>query len=277
MQINPSQPFTIDFFITDHTDAATYYCRGVIYDATTGELLATHNLTQASTNSRLFSKRVQAPGDPSGQGRRILVIATAYTDSAYTTKSGNYQEQSEKYLVKQESMPGGGGAAGVDYRIIKEIVEAVVSTIPPPEPIEIPPVEFPPMPFSQVLSCLERVESEIGRIPKEHKVNLDSIIASLQAIFREVVLLGKKETDLSPLAEKMESVLEALGSESEKITARIDRKADEIKKEIPESVKENTQKALAETNFTFAPMQMKMNAELPAPKPLPDVSHLMRK
>src|SRR5437773_720063 len=112
-QISPGEAFDVFYFVRNHLDATTYYVRAKIYDVRTGELLDTQNLTQSSTNSRLFIKTVQAQPDPTGYGRNIVAIATVYTDSGYTTKSESYEEQEQYYLIKSIPLMLGGG--GVDY------------------------------------------------------------------------------------------------------------------------------------------------------------------
>src|ERR1043165_263120 len=111
-QISPGESFDIFYFIRNHTDSTTYYVQAKVYDVRTGELLATENLAQSPTNSRLFIKTIHAPPDPSGYGRNIVAIATVYTDSGYATKSQNYEEQEQYYLIKSaQTMFGGGGIA----------------------------------------------------------------------------------------------------------------------------------------------------------------------
>src|SRR5437764_15317604 len=94
-QIDPGQNFDIFYFIRNHLDSATYYVRAVIYDVRTGDVLSTNNLTQSPGNARLFAATIQAPADPVGYGRNILSVATVYTDSGYTTKSTDYEEQEQ--------------------------------------------------------------------------------------------------------------------------------------------------------------------------------------
>src|SRR4051812_21979151 len=109
-QISPGESFDLFYFIRNHTDATTYYVRARIYDVRTGELLDTLDLAQSSTNARLFIKTATAPVDPTGYGRSIVSIASVYTDSGYTTKSENYEEQEQYFLVKTLAPLGGGGS-----------------------------------------------------------------------------------------------------------------------------------------------------------------------
>src|SRR5262245_1560266 len=121
-QISPGEPFDVFYFIRNHTDSTTYYVRARVYDVRTGELLSTHDLTQSPVNSRLYAKTIDAPPDPTGYGRNIVAIATVYTDSGYTTKSENYEEQEQYYLIKGQ-VPVFGGGGGIDARTAREIVQ----------------------------------------------------------------------------------------------------------------------------------------------------------
>src|SRR4051794_12576146 len=120
-QIAPGEQFTLSYFIRNHTDGATYYVRAVVYDLETGAVLSTLNLAQSPANARLFIKTAEAPTDPTGYGRNIYAIATVYTDSTYTTKSQDYEEQEQYFLVKNERIFAGGGGVAVDYDLIRDI------------------------------------------------------------------------------------------------------------------------------------------------------------
>src|SRR5437763_9581681 len=119
-QISPGENFDIFYFIRNHTDGTTYYIQAVLYDVRTGAVLLTVSLTQSPTNTRLFSTTVQAPADSTGIGRNIVAIATVYTDSGYTTKSTDYEEQEQYYLIRAIAPVVGGG--GVDPRTLREIM-----------------------------------------------------------------------------------------------------------------------------------------------------------
>src|SRR5215204_177038 len=99
-QVTPGENFDLFYFLRNHTDSTTYYIRAVLYDVRTGEVLATQNLTQSPINSRLFTATLQSPPDPQSIGRNIVSIATVYTDSSYTTKSSDYEEQEQYFLIR---------------------------------------------------------------------------------------------------------------------------------------------------------------------------------
>src|SRR5207248_1827683 len=148
-QISPGENFDIFYFIRNHTDSTPYYIQAVVYDVRTGAILLTSNLSQTSTNSRLFSATVQAPADSTGIGRNIVAIATVYTDSVYTTKSTDYEEQEQYYLIRAIAPVLGGG--GIDPRMLREIVQGeitkAISNIPKPE-------RMPPLPFDAIFGTL---------------------------------------------------------------------------------------------------------------------------
>src|SRR4026208_1780199 len=99
-QETPGENFTVVFFVRNHTDAATYSIQAKLYALDTQELLTTVPLSQSPINSRLFYATVNAPGDQAGYGRDIVSIATVYTDSGFSSKSSDYEEQEQYFLVK---------------------------------------------------------------------------------------------------------------------------------------------------------------------------------
>src|SRR5436190_3388397 len=204
-QISPAENFDIYFFVRNPNDSTTYYIRAVVYDVRTGEVLLTTNLDQTATNPRIFTKTVQAPADPVGIGRNIVAIASVYTDSGYTTKSTDYEEQEQYYLIRPVSPLTLGGGGGVDYRTLREIVQEEVqkgiSRIPKPTPA-------PDMPFDAIFGTLGALQREINRIPKE-LFDGSSIVAKLAAIQNQIAELPEK-TDLSPVLTQLAAILQLL-------------------------------------------------------------------
>lgn len=214
-QISPGEPFDIFYFVRNHTDATTYYVQAKVYDVKTGELLATHALTQSPVNARLYSKTIDAPPDPVGYGRNIVAIATVYTDSGFSSKSENYEEQEQYYLVKSVLPFAGVGGGGIDPHTLREIVQEELKTaidgLPKPEKLRVP--DAPDMSFVDALfGALGAITREVGRIPKEG--------ADLSSIRNQIANLGKmvegrpqfQPTDLSSLAEVTQNVLARLES-----------------------------------------------------------------
>jgi hypothetical protein len=65
---------------------------------------------------------LQAPADSVGVGRNIVAVASLHTDSGYTTKSPDYEEQEQYFLIKAVPAVFGGGG-GLDARTTREIVQ----------------------------------------------------------------------------------------------------------------------------------------------------------
>lgn len=214
-QISPGEPFDIFYFVRNHTDATTYYVQAKVYDVKTGELLATHALTQSPVNARLHSKTIDAPPDPVGYGRNIVAIATVYTDSGFSTKSENYEEQEQYYLVKSVLPFAGVGGGGIDSRTVREIVQEELKTaldkLPKPEALKVP--DAPDMSFVDALfGHFGVIERELGRVPKEG-ADLSAIQGSIDALKAQIDERPKFEpTDLSSLAEVAQNVLTRLES-----------------------------------------------------------------
>lgn len=198
--LTPSSPYTLSYYITDHTDPTAYFVQAVVYDAATGAVLDTQNLVQQATNSHWYSKVAQAPGDPSGHGRRILVVATAYQDSGYTIKSPLYQQQPENYIVVA---PGaglslGGGGGQIDYRMIESIfVQQLGGFLNE---------------FRLIFPILQALQDSILKIPTD-MVNLSPLLIIVQSLAEQVANLPTEvppSVDLSPLHEAIGAVVSAV-------------------------------------------------------------------
>jgi hypothetical protein len=283
-QVEPGQYFNVFFFVRNHTDAGTYYIQAKIYDIATDELLATHNLTQSAINSRLFQKSVLAPGDQAGYGRNIVSIATVYTDSGYSTKSADYEEQEQYFLVKPLPFVGGGGGISArDAReIFREELKTALGALPKPEKLQVP--DAPDMSFVDALfGSLGAITREIGRIPKEG-TNLTSLNTKLDNLAQALKDRPQFErTDLSSLAELMQNALTAVEALSEQLGAghtqslqalesTLKAAVEDLKTSIPSAVEEIVQSQEITLPVAMKVTRPKKEPQAPA---APDLSHLM--
>ena len=153
-QLSPQEAFPIVYVLADPNDSATYYVRSVMRNSSTGAIVQINganfvNLTDGG--NRRFTRTIQAPNDPSGQGFWVDIVTTVYTDSGYTTKSENYFEQCDKYLVQQRwnyAQGAGGGSLnvaghasgeGFDLKTLKKALREVL------EEFDFPKVELDPI------------------------------------------------------------------------------------------------------------------------------------
>lgn len=251
-QVSPGENFDVFYFIRDHTDATTYYVQAKIYDVRTGELLQSVNLDQSAQNTRLFIKSVQAPPDPVGYGRNIVAIATAYTDSGYTTKAPDKEEQEQYFLVKSAPLMLGGGGSGIDMRALRELVEDVLEKkLPKPEKIEFP--EQEKVDFSAVLGAIGKLQQEINRIPKD-AVDLSELRSMLQTLQGSLDVRPVFEpTDFSPITERLEMLETKVEVGLERVGEAVEDGQDrflELQKEsmdtFAERLAESSQRAIQE-------------------------------
>lgn len=232
MQLNPRESFTIVRQIEDHTDTNTYYVRAVVRNAKTDVLLATVNLTDRG--SQRFSKDYLVPADASGNGLWISITTSVYTDSGYTTKSANYGDRLDIYLVQERYQfnPNYPSGPDIDYKRIKKIVDETVSEkikdIDFPEPL--PPKEVN---FSPVIKAIKDID-----IPKPQEVDLGPVITKLEDLGRSVIKEIKK---LPQDYQNLSWVDVSIGNVIETLTKKID----EINKLINSS-KTDKEKRLAE-------------------------------
>ncbi len=193
--LQPQVAFPLVRQIANHLDSETYYVRAVVRNAQ-GVTIDTVALT--SQGDQRYQTSWQVPADPSGQGAYISIITSVYTDSGYTTKSPNYGDEENTYLIFDRVMPAmRGGGAGADSRTIRRIVEEVIDAkIPKPEPEE-PEVEEPaePMRWDEVLSSIEGLKTAL-KPEKPEKVDFKPLFKAIESLRSDV-----KEKDVTPVTD----------------------------------------------------------------------------
>jgi hypothetical protein len=213
--ISPAENFDVFYYLRNPTDSTTYYVRAVIYDVRTGGVLSTINLTRSIANPHLFSAVAQAPADSSGFGRNIVAVASVYLDSLYASKSQDYEEQEQYFLVKAQVLFTGGGG-GVDYRTVREIfaeeLEAHREKLPPP-------TELPDMPFDALFGAVGALQREVNRVPKD-QVDVGPLKRGVTAILAAIGASPTPEpVDLSPVLSAIAMLPQQLAAALSQATA----------------------------------------------------------
>jgi len=257
MSLDPREWFTIARGLEDHTITTTFYVRAVVRNARTDELIDTVDLTDSGDHHR-YSKAWQVPADSSGLGFYILVTTSVYTDAAYTTKSSQYGDKYDTYLVQDRvnAMHGGGGAGSdVDYKRIQKMIDEAILRVPVPEKPE--KVVIPPSPdLKPVLEAiLSARDAILGGFPEQKAVDLSPILAKLDmaiAAAKDKAMTREQMAPLSALKDEISAVL----ASGEETVAKIDDALEKIRKfftadvdEIKASVGELAQKVDEKTAY----------------------------
>lgn len=209
--LNPSENFTINRILRDHTDTSTYYVQAKIYDADSRTLLATKNLDDHG--NRWFSTQYKIPyDDVFGNGKRIIIITSVYTDSGYTTRSDNHGDETEEYLIQQRWNPAvhyGAGAGFYDEeKLVKRLSEYFGGLLKPI--IELEPVEFPEVDTDKlrdeimvgVEACVAKYVSGIEMPPP---TSIEPLLERLTALAQIIIERPKFEkTDTTALLKGIE-------------------------------------------------------------------------
>jgi hypothetical protein len=276
-QISPSENFDIFYFLRNPTDTTTYYVQAVIYDIRTGAILKTVQLAQSLNNPHLFTAVAAAPADPQGVGRNIVAVATVYTDGAYTTKSTDYEEQEQYFLVKTPS-PIVVGGGGFDMRQLKETLDTSIRAIVKSELAAAENDEQEPMPFDAIFGAIGALQREINRIPKDAPDH-SAIVDALDELKSQVSELPEPndETDLSPVLGSLSNIETALADVAQDGPAT--RKAiDQLRsdlKSISAEIKTNadsTLKDMFDRQHVAIPLREIFSGA--SSKKEPDLSHL---
>src|SRR3990167_4722552 len=240
LTLNPAESFPIVRVLKDHSDTDTRYVQAVIRDATMDTLIATVNLDDKG--SRRFQKVWKVTYDNAySQGRYIVITTTVYDDSGYTSKSLNYQEEAETYLVQQRWWPGayGGGGGTIDYRKLRKIMNEVIASsksadkLPEsvlmgaekPEDVldldkfveditnkvteqiskmSIPEPEKPEIDLSHIEDGLINLAVKIASVPNPQPMDFSGVINAIQELGNELKTISEKQN------EKLQSYFENL-------------------------------------------------------------------
>lgn len=268
MTLQPGNNFSIVRQIPNHTDTATYFVRAVIRNAYTDAIIETLDLTDKG--SQRFSKNWQVPQDSSGQGFYISIVTSVYTDSGYTTKSDNYGDDENTYLIQDRiAMLGGrGGGVGVDYERVRRIVreevakvdrwkdiltslEAISEKIQPPEKTNLEPV-------------LIAIEETKAKIRPPEKVKFAPVLAKID---EAIAVIREKEvtpaTDLTPVLDRLASDKEDIEVNLKGLKESVEEVGGGIKTELASSTQE-LKKDLEGKSFitSFSPVAPKENRKL---------------
>jgi hypothetical protein len=270
LPLHPGNSFTVVRQIPNHLDSATYYVRAVIRNAYTDALITTLDLTDRG--GQRFSKNWLVPADPSGQGFYISIVTSVYTDSGYTTKSENYGDDENTYLVQDRVPIGrGAGGGGIDARTLRRIIQEELTVEKeadepktPEKPVASPKTEKIVMRWDEILSALKALQKAVDRLPTE-KLNLEPYSRQLEGIMQAI---DEKEvtpeTDLSPILERMDESKEDDGLTRDELKSAIDS----VEGNLLEGIEPIIKRALNETKFvsTFTTEAQPR----PAPKPQED-------
>ena len=128
MNISPNQQLPVSYTVSDPNDTTLYYVRAVVRDTQSSATIQSLNLTRVSSSPNRYVGILNPISDSSGLGRAVDVTITVYTDSGYSTPSGNYQLLQDAHLVIQPYLPtlGTGGASGFDYEKFTELMELLL-------------------------------------------------------------------------------------------------------------------------------------------------------
>ena len=283
--LQPQATFVVVRQIANHTDTATYYVRAVVRNAYTDTVIT--NLDLEDKGSQRFKKNWHVPADPSGQGFYISIVTSVYTDSGYTTKSENYGDEENTYLI-QERVLGSqkvGGGGGVDARTVRRIISEEIAKIEvkPEKEVE-PEMEEDDDPrVDELITEVQRLRNAVEQLPKE-PVTLSPVLARLNDVIQAV---EDKEvtppTDIEALGVVFDSKLNEFLLELEQTRAELlttitdvgDTFNTNMKTAVVEAVTEATPNAMKGASFSV-PMQLNPPQQEKKQEPAFNINQLAR-
>lgn len=276
--LQPQSSFPIIRQVANHLDSTTYYVRAVVRDAD-GNTIATVDL--ASKGSQRYQSRYRVPVDSSGQGAYISIITSVYTDAGYTTKSPNYGDEENTYLVFDRvlSTLKGGGGGNLDIGTIRRVVaEELAKVQPEPEEDmpEAPEVEEPDVitpQLKQMSSDIATLKTAIARIPTD-TLDLTDIKQAMETIYSSI---EAKEvtpvTDLTPTIEAIDAMAIDVLQQVEGLRQFVAETETELKKTIVDTITDNMQNTEFVTDFQVRPKRKVSSSPQPE-QPAYDINKL---
>jgi len=247
--LHPQKNFTVVRQIANHLDSATYYVRAVIRNAYTDEILSTLNLTDKG--GQRFKGDWQVAPDVSGEGFYVSIVTSVYEDSGYTTKSGNYGDEENTYLVQDlVGRPGGAtiGTGGVDARTVRRILQEELAKLPAQKDIEIPEIPQPKeyvMRWDEVLSGLEVIRAAVSGIQMP-KTDLTPVLKRIGDIEKAVADKAvTPATDLSPVLSKIDTARELSDTDTREMRDLFEG----LRSDLPSVVENSLDSVLKRTKF----------------------------
>lgn len=245
--LQPQANFPIIRQIANHLDSTTYYVRAVVRNAD-GNIIDTVNL--ASQGSQRYQSRYRVPVDSSGQGAYISIITSVYTDSGYTTKSPNYGDEENTYLVFDRVLSGRGGSGGsLDIGTIRRVVAEELEKAKPEEKPEEVEVEEPEKPdtitpkLEKLATEIKSLQTAVNKIPTD-TLDLSDIKQAMETIYTAI---NDKEvtpvTDLSPAVEAVDQLATDILQQVEGVRQDAIKAIGDMKTEVVTSIKENMKDA----------------------------------
>lgn len=277
--LQPQSSFPIVRQIANHLDTDVLYIQAVVRNAD-GDTIDTVQLEDKG--SQRFQRRYRVPVDSSGQGAYISIITSVYTDAGYTTKSPNYGDEENTYLVFDRVMPamrgGGGGNSNITIKQVRQVVAEELEKVKP-EPVE-PEEDKAPEPesprFVEILDAIVTVKQAVEdkTIPEytEQLISIMSAVAEVKMAVDEKDVTP--ETELEPVYEEMDMLKSEVLSELADQREFLNKSQAEIIETIKTEVKDNMQNTEFQTNFSVSP---KKNSSSPAQPVAPqlDLSKLV--
>lgn len=276
--LQPQANFTVVRQIANHTDSNTYYVQAVIRNAYTDTILDTLNLEDRG--SQRFKKDWQVPADASGQGFYVSIVTSVYTDSNYTTKSANYGDEENTYLVQERvlanngggtSIRGGGGLGMSDVRrIMREELEKL--EFPEQKEVEMPEMKEYDEQLEMIVAEIGSIKNAIKEIPTE-AVNLVPLATRIDAVAQEI---RNKEvtpqTDLTPVLEAIRDAEDTQEINHQDLRSMLNILATDLSAEI-KAIENFIPDAIGNASFTI-PIQAGQKPQPQEQKPAFNVNQL---
>jgi len=271
--LQPQSEFAIVRQIANHLDTGTYYVSAVIRYAYTDELIG--RVALSLKGEQRYANNFRMPADTSGQGYYVSIVTSVYTDSDFTTKSENYGDEENTYLVQERVLNTLRGGGGLDSRTTRRIIAEELEKIkfPEQEKITIPKQKEYDNKFNEISKELTSIKDLVGALPTQNS-DLRPVMTRLNELAQEVRTKPvTPETDLTPVVELINNIVDDLKENIEIDNKEIKEIISNSEKNLTETMKGEIPKAMSSASFSI-PMSLNAKQEEKPKQPQINIKNL---
>jgi len=203
------------------------------------------------------------------RGRYITITTSVYTTNSYTTKSPNYGDELQIYVVqerwdaaKMQSMGGGQSYSGITASDVRKVIKKELENIkfPKVKDIKFPKQKEYEANFNDITKELDKIRTLVGTLPAQNN-DLRPVISRLDELVDEVQMKPvTKETNLKPILKLLDKhhkdksnskEIKGVSNILDGIKSRLNKVEKELLKNVADKMTEIVKDEIDKLNITI--------------------------
>lgn len=232
MQLHPREKFIITRQLENPYITDTFYVRAVVRNSKTDAVIDTLDLVD-QTGQR-FTKEWLVPADPTGLGFYVSIVTSVYNDSGYITKSQNYGDEEQTYLIQDRYVfnPNYPVGPDIDYKRIQKMIDTAIKNIVIPEPKVLKEVTI-----KEVVKEVKVPEVKV--VQTQTNQDLTPFLVAINGIGKKIddkpvtVVPPQKEVDLNPIVNNINEIGKSISKHLDVMLHKLESTSFEVKLSNP--------------------------------------------